>query len=127
MGAIPPARDHKAHPDFIRLGGLLHGLINRILFDRQHGFNGRRKRLAEFEGCHTQLGFVPGTPWSSSSVVRVVAPRLGSFFQMDLPPNLFFPRRFTMASIGRRFVDNLSPKVRLSGPKGRHLGGMKAA
>jgi hypothetical protein len=53
--------------------------------------------------------------------------RLGSFFQMDLPRDLFFPRRFTIASIGVRFAGNPWSKARLSGLKWTHFGGMKAA
>jgi hypothetical protein len=45
---------------------------------------------------------------------------------MDLPRDLFFPRRFTIASIGVRFVDNPWSKARPSGLIWSHFGGMKA-
>jgi len=80
-----------------------------------------------YGGRHIQLGFVPGTPLSSYSVSTGFCLRLGSFFQIDLPRHLFFPRRFTIASIGVRFVDNAWSKGRSSGLKWTHFGGMKEA
>jgi hypothetical protein len=60
-------------------------------------------------------------------VVPGSRPRLGSFFQIDSPRDPFFPRLFTIASIRGRFAGNPWSKVRLSGLKWTHFGGMKAA
>ena len=69
MGAIPPTRDHKTHPDFIRLGGLLHGLTHNYFCPGPFGpgFCLRTRRPASRSNLAIKRSSPSGRPVRSCS------------------------------------------------------------